>query len=95
MGIYGFKDFSSSSSSIPVSTSARDSPAGSMSSPMGTASRFRVVVGLTSDALCQTRFPTVDSLSQNSARISHTVGFFRIHFLVEVKLGVSFPSKLE
>ena len=58
----------SSSSSYPVSTSARDSPTGSMSSPMGTASRFRVVVGLTSALLCHTRFPTVDPLHQNAAR---------------------------
>ena len=44
----------------------------SMSSPMGTASRFRVVIGLTSALLCHTRFPTVDSLSQNTARhLSH------------------------
>ena len=52
-------------------------PTGSMSSPMGTAPRFRVVVGLTSDALCQTRFPTVDSLSQNYARHLSHCGFLQ------------------
>ena len=58
----------SSSSSFHVSTSTRDSTTGSMSSPMGTASRFRVVVGLTSALLCHARSPTVDSPSQDTAR---------------------------
>ena len=74
VGISSSKDSSSSSSSssLPVSTSARDSSTGSMSSPMGTASRFRAFVGHTSDALCHTGFPTVDSLSQNSdMHLSH------------------------
>ena len=42
----------SSSSSFPISTSAQDFPTDSMSSPMGTASRFRGFVGLTSALLC-------------------------------------------
>ena len=43
---------------------SRDSPpTGSTSSPMGTVPRFTVVVGLTGDKLCHTRFPTVDYLS--------------------------------
>ena len=74
MGFFGFvstagiSDSKDSSSSFPVSTLARDSHTGSMSSPMGAASRIRVVVGLTSALLCHTRFPTVDSLSQNAVR---------------------------
>ena len=53
----------SSSSSFPISTSARDSPTGSMSSPIGATSRFRVFVGLTSALLCHTRFQTADHRS--------------------------------
>ena len=67
----------SSSSSCPVSTSARDSPTGSMSSPTGTASRFKVFVGHMSALLCHTRFPTVDSLSQTTARYLSHCGFFQ------------------
>ena len=63
----------SCSSSFPVSTSTRDSPTDSMSSPMGTASRFRVVVGLTSALLCHARFPTVDSPSQKHWSASFTL----------------------
>ena len=37
---------------FPFSTSARDSPTGSISSPIGTTSRFRVFVGLTSALFC-------------------------------------------
>ena len=77
----GIADFSSSSSSCPVSTSARDSPTGSMSSPMGTATRFRVVVGFTNALLCHTRFPTVDSLSQNTARHLSHCGFLQTSLL--------------
>ena len=67
------KDYSSSS--FPVSTSARHSPTDLMSSPTGTASRFRVVFGLTSALLCHTRFPTLDSPSQNTARHHSHCGF--------------------
>ena len=56
----------SSSSSFPVSKSARDSPTGSMSSPIGPTSRPTVFVGLTSALLCHHRFPTADSSSQDS-----------------------------
>ena len=62
LGISAFKG-SSSSSSFPISTSARDSPIGSVSSPVGAASRFRVFVGPTSALLCHTRFPTADHCS--------------------------------
>ena len=55
----------SSSSSFPIQTSARDSPTGSMSSPIGATSRFRVFIGLTSALLCHPRFPTADSSSQD------------------------------
>ena len=55
----------SSTSSFPISTSARDFPTGSMSSPSGATSRFRVFVGLTSAQLCHLRFPTPDSSSQD------------------------------
>ena len=55
MGFFGFiltlgvsASKGSSSSSFPISTSARDSLIGSMSSPIGATSRFRVFVGLTS-----------------------------------------------
>ena len=66
LAIYASKG--SSSSSFPISTSARDSPTGSMSSPIGATSRFRVFVGLTSALLCHHRFPTADSSSRNNAR---------------------------
>ena len=56
----------SSSSSFPMSTPARDSSTGSMSSPIGATSRFRVFVGLTSALLCHPRFPTADSSSQDN-----------------------------
>ena len=56
----------SSSSSFPISTSARDSPTGSMSSPIGATSRFRVFVGLTSALLCHPSFPTADCSSQDT-----------------------------
>ena len=63
---------SSSSSSFPISTSARDSPTGSMSSQIGAASRFRVFVGLASALLCHLRFPTADSSSlDDDQRRSH------------------------
>ena len=70
VGISGSKDFCSSSP-----TSVRVSSTGSMSSPRRTVSRFRVVVGLlSSDALCQIRFPTLDRFSQNSTQhLSHCV----------------------
>ena len=62
----------SSSSSFSVSTSARDSPTGSMSSPIGAASRFRVFVGHTGALLCHHRFPTAHSSSlDNDQRRSH------------------------
>ena len=51
----------SSSSSFPISTSARDSPTGPMSSPIGATSRCRVFVGLTSALLL-----TVDCSSQDN-----------------------------
>ena len=44
---------------------------------MGTVSRFTVVVGLTSDTLCHTRFPTFQFLSQNSARHLSHCGFLQ------------------
>ena len=53
----------SSSSSFPTSTSARDSPTGSMSSPIGATSRLKVFVGLTSALLCHHRFPIADNSS--------------------------------
>ena len=55
----------SSSSSFPTSTSAQDSPTGSMSSPIGATSRLRVFVGLTSALLYHLRFPIVDSSLQD------------------------------
>ena len=64
VGISASKD----ASSFPVSTSARDSSTGSMSSPMGATSRFRVFVGLTSALLCHPRFPTADCSSHDNAR---------------------------
>ena len=66
-GNFFFQGFLSSSS-FPVSTSARDFTIGSMSSPIGATSRLRVVVGLTSALLCHPRFPTVESPSQNTGR---------------------------
>ena len=72
MGISGSKDFSPSSS-----TSVRISSTGSMSSPRRTASRFRVVVGRSSDALCQIRVPTLDWFSQNSAQHLSHCGFLQ------------------
>ena len=64
----------------------RDPSTGSMSSPMGTASRFRVVVGLTSALLCHTRFPTVTVLLKTLLGVVHTVGFFTLHFSVQVEM---------
>ena len=95
MGFFGFVSTVgiSCSKASSSSASARGSPpTGSMSSPMGTVSRFTVVVGLTSGALCHTRFPTVGSLSQKfcSASLTHTVGFFRLHFPVQVEIGSIF-----
>ena len=82
VGISGSKD----SSSL---TSVRDSSTGSMSSPMGTVSRFRVVVGLANDALCQIRFPIVDWFSQKNLLVRDaTVGFFILHFPVQIEIGV-------
>ena len=71
----------SCSSSFPVSTSTRDSPTDSMSSPMGAASRFRTTVGLTSALLGHTRFPTVDSPTQNTARHRSHCGFLQTSLL--------------
>ena len=56
----------SSTSSFPISTSERDSPTGSLSSPIGATSQFRVVVGLTSALLSHPRFPTADCSSQDN-----------------------------
>ena len=53
---------------------------------MVTASRFRVVVGLTSALLCHTRFPTVDSPSQDTARRRSHCRFFRLQFSVQVEI---------
>ena len=69
MGISDSKHYSSSS--FPISTSARDSLTGSMSLQMGTASRSRLL----------TLF-----LKMLFGR-SHIVGFFRLHFPVQVEIG--------
>ena len=53
----------SSSSSFPISTSARDSLTGTMSSRMGATARPRVFVGLASALLCHPRFPSIDHCS--------------------------------
>ena len=83
LGISGSKDFSSS---FRIFTRF---PTGSMPSPMGTVSRFRVVIGLTSDTLCQIRLKIL-------LGISHTVGFFRLHFPVQVEIeNVVFEDRLE
>ena len=52
----------------------------------GTTSRFRVVIGFTSALLCHTRFPTVDSSPQNTARHHSHCGFCRLHFSVQVEI---------
>ena len=52
-----------------------------MSSPIGATSRFRVFVGLASGALCHTRFPTVDSPSQDTALRSSRCGFLQASLL--------------
>ena len=56
VGFFGFilTQFFCFQGSFPISTSAHDSPTGSMSSPTGVTSRFRVVVRLTSALLCHT-----------------------------------------
>ena len=51
---------------------------------MGTASRFRVVVELTSALLCHTHFPTVDSLSRNTARHLSHCAFFQTVLQLEI-----------
>ena len=57
----------SSSSSFPISTSARDSPNWFDVISNGCCiSRFRVFVGLTSALLCHPRFPTADPSSQDN-----------------------------
>ena len=66
MGISAYNK--SSSSSFPMSTSARNSPTVSMSSPMGATSRFKVFVGLTSALLCHSRFPAADCSSLDNAQ---------------------------
>ena len=55
LGISAFKG--SSSSSNPISTSARDSPTGSMSSPIGATSRFRVFRWTYERTALPSRFP--------------------------------------
>ena len=63
---------------ISISTSARDSLIGSMSSPIGATSRFRGFVGLASALLCHTRFRLLS--------IVHIVGFCGLHFSVQVDI---------
>ena len=82
MGISVSKDFCSSSS-----TSVRVSSTGSMSSPRRTVSRFRVVVGLSSDALCQIRFPTLDWFSLNSAQHLSHCGLLQTSLPVQGEIG--------
>ena len=55
---------------------------GSMPSPVGTASRFRVVIRLTRALLCHTRLPTVDSLFlKSTARHFSHCGFLQTSLL--------------
>ena len=70
----------SSSSSFLLSTSARDSPTGSMSS------RLRVFVGLTSALLHHPRFPTADSSKDNDQHRSHRCSLLISHFSVQVEV---------
>ena len=70
-----------SSSLFLVPTSTQDSSTGSMSSSMGTASRFRVVVGLASSPLSHSHFPTVDSPFQDTARRRSSCGFLQTSLL--------------
>ena len=75
---------SSSSSSFFKSTSARDSFTGSMSSPIGAASRFRVFVGLTSELICHvSRLLTV--LRKTVISVFHIVGLCGLHFSNQVE----------
>ena len=57
---------------------------------MGTASWFRVVLGLMNSPLCYTRFPTVDSPFQDTARrlldVVQAADFFRLHFSVQMEI---------
>ena len=53
----------SSSSSFSLTTSSRGASSGSMSSPIGRRSVFRVFVRLTSALLCHTRFPAAEKCS--------------------------------
>ena len=51
---------------------------------------FRVALGLTSSPLCHTRFPTVDSPFQDTARrlldVVQAPDFFRLHFSVQMEI---------
>ena len=67
----------SSSSSCSISTSARDSPTGSMSSPIGAPSRLRVFVGLASALLCHPRFAR-----KTMIRIVHMVVLCRVTLVI-------------
>ena len=53
----------SSSSPLTIPTSSRGASIGSMSSPIGARSVFRVYVGLTSALLCPTQFPAAENCS--------------------------------
>ena len=82
-----FDSRGSSSSSFPTSTCARDSPAGSMLSPIGATSRCRVFLGLQSALLCHPRFPAADTSSHKTMiSIIHIVGLCRFHFSVQVEM---------
>ena len=88
LGFFGFiltlgmsASKNSSSSSFPISTYARDSPTGSMSSPIGATSRFRDFVGLTNALLYHLRFPTAGYSSQNNVRHRSHCVFLSISLL--------------
>ena len=82
-----FSSRGSSSSSFPISTFARDSTTGSMSSPRGATHRCRVFLGLHSALLCHPRFPIADTSSRKTViSIIHIVGLCRFHFSVQVEI---------
>ena len=86
-GVFGFTLILlpkvSSFFSFPISTSARDSPTCSMSSPMGATSRFKIFVGLTNALLCHLLLTVLRKTMINNV---HIVGLCGFHLSVQVKI---------
>ena len=93
MGFFGFilalgapASNGSSSSPFLISTSSRGTPSGSMSSPIGARSLFRVSVGPTSELLCHTRVFDADWDERFSSVPSHQSLEMHPHFMTNFAL---------